>query len=93
MTELVVAEFSDEGGSSTETRNGDGDVSRSAAGGFEEAWCFGEGDAGLGGDEVDEHLAEADDQWFVSVGCHLETRSVDRWIKSEILKNYRREII
>ena len=70
VAELVVAELSDERGSSAEAGDGDGDVGGSAAGGFEEARGFGEGDAGLGGDEVDEHLAEADDEWFLAGGCH-----------------------
>jgi len=62
VAELVVAELANESRLAAESRDGDGDVGGGAAGSLEETRGLGEGDAGDGRDEVDEHLAEADDE-------------------------------
>jgi len=62
VAELVVAELANESGLAAESCDGDGDVGWSASGSLEETRGLGQGDAGDGGDEVDEHLAEADDE-------------------------------
>jgi len=61
VAELVVAEFANEGGLAAESRDGDGDISGGAAGGLQETRSLRQGDAGDGGNEVDEHLAETGD--------------------------------
>ena len=64
--------LTNEGGATSETRDCNGDVGRSTAGSFEKPWGLSEGDAGFGGDQVNEHLAEAHDEAFLSGGRHRD---------------------
>lgn len=66
--ELVVAKLPNESSATSEPRDGDGDVRRSAAGCLKEARRLGEGHARRSRDEIYQHLTKAYNQLGVGHG-------------------------
>ncbi|KAL0913413.1 hypothetical protein M5K25_016874 [Dendrobium thyrsiflorum] len=62
MPEFVVPNLSDESRRTTKPGNADGDIRRGASGCLLECWSLRKRNTGDGRDEVDEHLAEANNE-------------------------------